>query len=558
MNKTVKIIVALLFVVALGSCNKDWLDINKNPNVPTTPELSQLLSFSELQMTYSMSQGNFIGNWLSSYVHQLVYREIQNYGMTPSGNSSNGILNSWDYFYIYTLKDYDAIIDNAEAGENMIYAGIAKTLKAYTFSMMVDLWGDVPYSEFDVPGITAPKPDASKDIYNSAIALLEDAKANLQDTEAKNVLKPGSDDFFYAGNVAKWISLNNTIELKLLLQSRKAKSDITDWQSKFNALMTDNNFIASGNDFQFWFTNNTSPSDERHPAYYDEYAGGQVTYYISPYFYEIMNGSTLNATDNPFAGITDPRIPYYFFNQLSGGDTQNPFEYRNGDFVSIFFASNGGNSAFANDASLTKIGLYLCGGKFDDGKGGTITGYKQGNGVAPHKMITYAALKFMLAELAITGESNGDARTLLSDGINAALAHVNTVAAKQAGVPAISAADISTYVAAVLAKYDAANDAGKLRIIMTEKWIHNIFNPIDSYSDYRRTGYPTLFDPQKTQDPGYGVNPTVTDKSPSRVPLMTFAAFPRSLYYPTNSETNLNPNMVQKVNLSTPFVFWDK
>lgn len=558
MNKIVKIIVALFIVMTLGSCNKDWLDINENPNVPTTPELSQLLSFSEVYMTNTMSQGNFLGNWLSSYVHQLVYREVQNYGMTPAGNGSNGLANSWDYMYLYTLKDYDAIIEYAEPEGNMIYAGIAKTLKAYTFSMMVDLWGDIPYSEFDVPGITAPKADKSKDIYNSVIALLEEAKKNLQDTEAENGVKPGSDDYFYAGNVTKWVSLNNTIKLKLLLQSRKAKSDVTDWQSKFSALMSENNFIASGNDFQFWFDANTSPSDERHPAYQDEYAGGQQTYYISPYFYEIMNGSTLNATDNPLAGITDPRIPYYFFNQLNGGDTQNPFEYRNGNFVSIFFASNGPNSAMANDASLTKIGLYLCGGKYDDGKGGKISNFAQGNGVAPHKMITYAALKFMLAELAITGETTGDARALLSDGINAAIAHVNTVAAKQTGVPTISADNASAYVDAVLAKYDAANAAGKLRIIMTEKWIHNIFNPIDSYSDYRRTGYPTLFDSQKTQDPGFGVNPTVTDKSPARVPLMKFAAFPRSLYYPTTSETNLNPNLVQKVNLSTPLVFWDK
>jgi len=558
MNKIVKIIAALFIVMAFGSCTKDWLDINKNPNVPTTAELPKLLSIGELNMAYSMSQGNFIGNWLSSYVHQLVYREVQNYGMTPAGNGSNGILNSWEYMYVYTLKNYDAIIQKAEPEENMVYAGIAKTLKAYTFSMMVDMWGDLPYSEYNTTGLNAPKPDNSKDIYNSVIALLEEAKTNLQDAEAKNVLKPKSDDFFYAGNVAKWVRLNNTIELKLLLQTRKAKSDITDWQSKFNALMSANSFIASGEDFQFWFTSNTSPSDERHPAYIDEYAGGQVTYYISPFFYEIMNGSTLNATNNPFAGITDPRIPYYFFNQLSGGDPQNPFEYRNGDFMSIFFASNGPNSAMANDASLTKVGLYLCGGKYDDGKGGKIANFAQGNGVAPHKMITYAALKFMLAELALTGETNGDARTLLSDGITAAIAHVNTVAAKQTGVPTISAAATSDFVAAILAKYDAADAAGKLRIVMTQKWIHNIFNPIDSYSDYRRTGYPTLFDPQKTQDPGFGVNPTVTDKSPARVPLQNFAAFPRSLYYPTTIETNLNPNMVQKTNLSTPFVFWDK
>ncbi|MDR2926939.1 MAG: SusD/RagB family nutrient-binding outer membrane lipoprotein [Cytophagaceae bacterium] len=555
MNKILKFVLAACFVIALGSCEK-WLDVNENPNVPTTAELDKLLPFSEVYMAASMSQGNFIGNNLSSYVHQLVSREVQNYGMDAQANNP---FNSWNYMYRYVLTDFDAIIAQAKPDGNMIYAGIAQTLKAYTFSVMVDLWGDVPYSEFNVEGVNAPKLDNSKDIYNNLIALLEEAKANLEDATAANLLKPGSDDFFYAGNAEKWIRLNNTLKLRLLLQSRKAKSDITGWQSKLDALITDNKFIASGEDFQFMYNAVNSPADERHPAYSAEYNGGQVTYYISPFFYEIMAGSTLNVTDNPFSGISDPRIPYYFYNQLTGEeDAENFHEYRNGNFMSIFFASNSSNSASANDASLTKVGLYLCGGAYEDGKGTTITQFRQGNGVAPHKMITYAALKFMLAELALAGETSGDAKVLLSEGITEAVKHVNSVAAKQTGVPTISAADITAFVDAVLAKYDAADAAGKLRIVMTQKWIHNVLNPIDSYNDYRRTGYPTLFDPQKTQDPGSGVNPTVTDRSPARVPLQNFASYPRSLYYPTSSETTLNPNVKQKTNLSTPFVFWDK
>jgi hypothetical protein len=555
MNKILKFTLSLLVVFSLGSCSEGWLDVNKDPNVPTTPKLSQLLSFSELNMSKSMSQGDYIGNNLSGYVHQLVSRETQNYGM---GTQANGIYNSWNYMYWYALADFDAIISNAEPDGNMIYVGIAKTLKAYMFSMMVDLWGDIPYSEFNIPGLNAPKPDSSKDIYNALIKLLEEAKVDLAKADAANVSKPGTDDFFYAGNVDKWTRLNNTIVLKLLLQSRKAKSDITGWKAKLDALIADNKFIASGEDFQFWYNATTNPSDERHPGYIDEYAGGQVTYYVSPFFYEIMKGQTYNVTDNPFAGIVDPRVPYYFFNQLKGNSSQNPHEYRNGDFMSIFFASAGPNSAHANDASITKIGIYPCGGKYDDGKGGTITGFKQGSGKAPHKMITYAALKFMLAELALSGEITADAKTLLSDGIKAAIAHVNTVASKQTGVPTIDDKSRDTYVNAIIAKYDAADNAGKMRILMTQKWIHNFFNPIDSYTDYRRTGYPTLFDPSKTQSPGFGVNPTVADKSAANVPLENIASFPRSLYYPTTSETNLNKNLVQKTNLSVPLVFWDK
>lgn len=558
MKKIVKLYLALSIILYLGSCTSDYLDINKDPNSPTTPELTQLLSGSQFNMVQSLSQGDFIGNGLSSYVHHLVSREVQNYGMTPGANNT---LNTWNTLYTNVLNNYDAIIANAEPDGNLIYAGIAKTLKAYSFSVMVDLWGDVPFSEFNVPGLIAPAPDASKDIYNALIAMLEEGKSNLT-AEAENTLKPGKDDFFYAGNVAKWTRLNNTIKLKLLLQSRKAKSDVTDWQGKFNALISENAFIAEGEDFQFWFNNVTSPSDERHPAFSSLY--GQHTYFISPYFYETMRGHTFNSTDNPFTGIEDPRVPYYFYNQLPDGSrttTESPYEYRNGNFVSIFFATTGPNSGGSNDHSYTKYGIYPIGGKFDNGNGGRIATATEPTGIAPHKIITFAALKFMLAELALAGETTGDAATLLEEAVEASIDHVHSVVDKNGATnpaPKISTTAREFFVNAVLARFNAANADGKLRIIMTQKWIHNIMNPIDVYNDYRRTGYPLFFDLQKTQDPGFGVNPTVAERSDARVPISNLATFPRSLYYPTNSEIELNPNMSQKSNLSTPFVFWDK
>ncbi|MDD4592758.1 MAG: SusD/RagB family nutrient-binding outer membrane lipoprotein [Parabacteroides sp.] len=553
MKKILRILQVLFVVISLGGCTKDYLDINKDPNSPTVPELNKLLPGSELYMVEALGQGNFIGDNLSSYVHQLVSREVQNYGM---GTQANNPYNTWNYLYTYVLKDFDAIIESAEPEGNLIYAGIAKTLKAYTFSVMVDLWGDIPFSEFNLEEVLAPKPDTSKDIYNALIELLESGRADLQNAEAENLLRPGSDDFFYAGDKGKWVKLNNTITLKLLLQTRKAKSDITDWQSKLNALISGNNFIGVEEDFQFWYKTETSPRNMRHPAL-SNYSG-QTTHFISPYFYETMNGDTYNTTDNPFANIEDPRIPYYFVNQLKTGQaSESPHEYRNGNFMSIFFASNGPNSAGSNDKSLTKLGIYLNGGKYDDGQGGAVS-VLDTYGEAPHKLITYASLKFMLAELTLAGEVSGDAKSLLKEGIEASIAHVNSVATKQSEVPTISDTDRNDFVNQILSRYDAADANGKMRIVMTQKWIANIFNPVESYNDHRRTGFPIFFDPAKTQDPGNGVNPVEAERSPKRVPLTNIASFPRSLYYPTSSETELNPNMAQKTNLSTPFVFWDK
>lgn len=165
MKTRIKFLFIIFTLLSATSCTKDWLDVNDNPNSPTVAELSKLLSGSERYMTYALGQGNFLGNNLSSYTHHLVSREVQNYGMTTTANN---IYNSWNYFYIYSLTDFDAIIKNAEPDGNLIYAGIAKTLKAYTLSMMVDLWGDIPYTEFNNPDIKAPKADKSSSIYNAA------------------------------------------------------------------------------------------------------------------------------------------------------------------------------------------------------------------------------------------------------------------------------------------------------------------------------------------------------------------------------------------------------
>src|SRR5690554_6213791 len=147
MKNITKLLLGLSILLYMGSCTKDYLDINENPNRPTEPVLSQLLSGSQYFMVQSLSQGSFIGTGLSSYTHHLVSREVQNYGMTPGANNT---LNTWNYLYTYALKDFDAIIEAAEPEGNLIYAGIAKTLKAYAASVLVDLWGDVPYSEFNV------------------------------------------------------------------------------------------------------------------------------------------------------------------------------------------------------------------------------------------------------------------------------------------------------------------------------------------------------------------------------------------------------------------------
>ena len=60
MKNIIRILQVLAVVVALNGCTKDYLDINKDPNSPTVPELNKLLPGSELYMVEALGQGDFI------------------------------------------------------------------------------------------------------------------------------------------------------------------------------------------------------------------------------------------------------------------------------------------------------------------------------------------------------------------------------------------------------------------------------------------------------------------------------------------------------------------
>ena len=69
------------------------------------------------------------------------------------------------------ITNLNVIIKQGTAETRFAYAGIAKILKAYAFSILVDVYGDVPFSEFDKfeEGITQPKFDKGSDIYPELI-----------------------------------------------------------------------------------------------------------------------------------------------------------------------------------------------------------------------------------------------------------------------------------------------------------------------------------------------------------------------------------------------------
>ena len=135
---------------------------------------------------------------------------------------------------------------------------------------------------------------------------------------------------------------------------------------------------------------------------------------------------------------------------------------------------------------------------------------------------------------------------------------LNAVAsASDPNCPLIDEAAAADFVDAVMSKYNAADADRKLEILMTQKWIANFYNPVEAYTDIRRTGYPQLF----KGDDGYAYSPFAQTAEPvsgtTRFNIVTLLDFPRTLWYPM-SETNVNPNLTNEGRvLADKVLFWD-
>ena len=584
MISKLKYIIPLAMIVILSSCKKDFLDINTDPNNPTDAPIDLLLPTAERTLGDALAMGSGDNGGLSQilevYVHRITTREeADQYG--AQGNEFFTSL-AWPKFYSSSpppgaseplhgiLQNLDEIIKKSTEDNNLYYRGIAKVLKAYTFSQLVDAFGDVPFSEankLDDPEnpIIYPKFDDDAEIYPQLLVMLDEALADLGSADG-GPLQPGDDDVIYGGDIELWMKAANTIKLKLYTQTRL----VINVGTEVNALLgAPENLIASTSESFLLPYGTLGATDDRNPAY-GEYFATQRSNHISPWFYEILKGrNTLINNGNP-----DPRVPYYFYNQLRADEPpENQTEYRDGAFATIYFGSVGPDRDRNNQNTLTTLGVYPAGGRFDDGEGGgpvNTTGVdgQSGTGAAPYRFITYADRLYLEAELIQAGLVAGDARAVLEKAVLESFRMVDAVvgyASLNQTVPALvdgatPTPEVQTYIDKVLAEFDGGTAAKKMQVIMTQKWIQSFGSAVDAYSDYRRTGYPIMWNPSNTSmAPGGFIQPPANgdpfQDTQKAVPVLLSRTYPYTLPW-VDDELETNPNAPDQKDPQTFKPFW--
>ena len=538
-------------VLAAAAGCKNFFDVNVNPLSPVSVGLYSLLPVTQVSMAENL--GNNIGG-LSQYTMALMQqlyntRNIGNFQQT--GDSFTG---PWAGLYRGVLVNNELIITQGTQEQRWDYVGIAQLQKAYVVSQMVDLWGDIPYSEA-LRGAANPAPrfDRDEDIYNGTssiqglFTLIDEGLANL----AKTGVLPTSPvlssvDLVYrgSGNIEKWARFGRTLKLKLYNQLRKTKSAAEVQNLVRPLLNAPGSLMQEGEDFQLTYSGTVNP-DNRHPGYAADYSANPENR-IGRYFYEDMFRNN------------DPRIPYYFYHQVGRGappvTQQDYVSSLDPRFVTVRPGSSGPFVSSASTANFQTIqGLYPVGGRYDDGIGGKNT-QNPGKAKAPQRLLTYYSRKYIEAELQLTVFNDAAAaRIALRQALYASFHKVNTIAAED-GSPVMDTTRTSAagrYILAALGRYNTApNTDEKLEVIMYEKYVASFGYGVDVYTDFRRTQHPRIRVSQQVANPSRGLLPDDGATQGNGV-------FPRRLFYPIN-DLLLNPNSPGSQRDPNAPIFWDR
>jgi len=552
---------ALAGVLAAAPGCKEFFNVNVDPISPRAVNLRDILPVTQVTMAAGLGNNT---NGLSQYTMALMQQLYNSRGIGNFLQTGDSFTNSWSTLYSDMLVNNEQIINQGTAEQQWGYVGIAQLQKAYVFSQIVDVWGDVPYSEAlrgadkTVVRYDAPRFDKDVEIYNGSadgtvkglFALIDEGLANLLKASSRNS-ELTTVDLIYRGSLVKWGRFGRTLKLKLYNQLRKTNPDATV-SAQITPLLG-GDLITELDDFELPYSSGINP-DNRNLGYIADYGNSSPENRIGRYFYEDM------------VAKNDPRVRYYFFLQVAPGTAVTGVDYVglgvNSRFVTVRPGSTGQFASAVSSTVATVQGLYPVGGRFDTGTGGQVgvaANRASGKGAVAQRLLTYFSRKYTEAELQLTVLNNSAvAETRLREALQASFNKVNAIALAD-GSPLISPAAINTYITAAIDRYNfkpvgipriPTTAAEKLEVIMKEKYVASFGYGVDVWTDFRRTKYPNINVSQQAADPARGLLPDDGG-------TVSQGVFPRRFYYPTN-DLLLNPNSprVQK-DLNSP-IFWER
>lgn len=526
-----KTFISLLSVVALGiltttvSCTNDLESTNENPNLP---EIGQVTSYGVWnganKFLMDATRGDFSSGRMAlpwvQYSAQRNYTEEDRFQFRTGTNDAlfrDYYLAAQDYKAIITLNEDPATaVANSAYGNNQNQIAAARVMLAYTFSQLVDSYGDVPYYSYgsDDPDFQALKADEGvlKAKYASQEKIYTDILKELKESAAMIVLDQAvftQGDLLFDGDAEKLKKFANSLRLRI---ANRVKGVVPGAETHITEAMDSGVMTSNDDTVGLQYENsNVYPS----PFYTSFYISNRTDFAISNTLVDLLKGEI---------GIfgVDPRLQKYAA-PITASDKNDVRD-----------------NAYAETDDLTQYRGMPYGIKSSSAASQVVnTSFWSSNVLKKdyvEVLMEYAEVEFLLSE------NKGWNNTNYQNGVKASMERWGVDSAK-----------ITAYVATLPVASEES--------VITQKYIALFMQPYEAWAEYRRTGFPnTLLQPNgtyKLNNPVGGVT-TYTFEA-----LNGLTEMPTRLTYPTTSAQLNGVNYDAAVSsiggdkLSTKLI-WDK
>ena len=125
--------------IVLSGCDK-YLDVNTDPNLVYNPPINSMLVTATYNTGLNVQR---MGNITSYYVQQLA---SPNAGSDRDTYKEEDLSTTWTAHYnvMTDIREMMRLAQERQASEHM---GVAKVLMAMNLNMLINMFGDVPYSQ---------------------------------------------------------------------------------------------------------------------------------------------------------------------------------------------------------------------------------------------------------------------------------------------------------------------------------------------------------------------------------------------------------------------------
>ena len=441
------------------SCQKDFEEINTNPNRPQQALPTAL---------FNGSTKLFLKNTRNYTTSGMMFRSWMQYTAQDTYTKESRFLYrdyAGDYLWRYPYQvagGYKDIIDlNTDPktkelmttyGKNENQIAAARIMLAYTFALLVETFGDVPYYSYGSPNperfqalqlekYISPVYATQKEIYTDLLKELKEAAAQI--VSDSYVFKEGDYIFETPDKMRRFA---NSLRLRLAIRLK----DVSDTelrnlaQQSIDELKAGTAVMQSEADtveLQF-DSDDTNPA----PIYNEYFVSNRVDYSPSNSFVQLLKGQRGNF------GV-DPRLRTYF-----APKRLTKYQARDGRYTESDNLNDYIGMPYGLDESMADFQF----------KSGVAVSFFSSRILQPNYaevFMEYSEVCFLLSE------ANGWDDTWYKKGVEASM--------KKWGVN-------STKITNFLNTIPAANQEN----VLTQKYIALYMNPNEAWAEYRRTGYP--------------------------------------------------------------------